>query len=347
MKKIKWANIDFISLCPRGKNRLKVLYKEDGHFEAGVSIKKAPTFDKNGEIIAAIYIPDHMDMDGEFASEASAIKSMAYSHARNGSKLDLRHDEKPLTKDQAYMAESFIIQKGDPRFADLTDETGQKVDATGGWGGVIKLEDPSLKANYEFDGWEGVSLFGLAMIESMKSDEEKVVDRLLNQNKEKVRMDESKFLELLQKAMEPITGALEKLTEVKKEEPTPEKKDELQAPVFKGDPTKKEDVSSFQKELRKYNLMKSVDWTNPDEVNKILLAIDKEDEKEKKLSKEDSTKEIDRLKAEITKLEKASKQAPSDDKPENDQLSEDERLYKIGKEAGKYANGLREPNKKD
>jgi hypothetical protein len=169
MKKIKWANIDFISLCPRGKNRLKVLYKEDGRFEAGVSIKKAPTFDKNGEIIAAIYLPNHMDMDGEFATESLAIKSMAYSHARNGSKLDLRHDEKPLTKDQAYVAESFIIQEGDPRFADLVDDDGQKVDATGGWGAVIKLEDPSLKSNYEFDGWEGVSLFGLAMIESMKS----------------------------------------------------------------------------------------------------------------------------------------------------------------------------------
>lgn len=343
MKKIKWINVDFISLCPRGKNRLKILYKEDGRFEAGVSIKQAPTFDKNGEIIAAIYIPNHIDMDGDFASEASAIKSMAHSHARNGSKLDLRHDEKSLTKEQAYVAESFIIQKGDPRFADLVDDEGQKVDATGGWGAVIKLEDPELKANYEFAGWEGVSLYGDAMIEYLKSDEKKVITRLLNQSKEKVRMDESKVLELIKKALEPITESLVKLTTVKKEEPAPKKEEELKAPIFKGDPTRKEDVSAFQKELKKYNLMKSVDWQNPEEVGKILLAIDKEDEKDKKLSKEDSDKEIERLKAEITNLEKASKQAPSDPKDPKDAPSEDARLFKIGKEAGKYVNGLREP----
>jgi hypothetical protein len=343
MKKIKWINVDFISLCPRGKNRLKILYKEDGRFEAGVSIKQAPTFDKNGEIIAAVYIPNHIDMDGEFASEDFAIKSMAYSHARNGGKLDLRHDGKSLTKEQAYVAESFIIQKGDPRFADLVDDEGQKVDATGGWGAVIKLEDPVLKSSYEFDGWEGVSLFGLAMIESMKSDEEKVIDRLLIQSKEKVRMDESKVLELIKKALEPITESLVKLIKVKKEEPAPKKEEELKAPIFKGDPTRKEDVSAFQKELKKYNLMKSVDWQNPEEVGKILLAIDKEDEKDKKLSKEDSDKEIERLKAEITNLEKASKQAPSDPKDPKDAPSEDARLFKIGKEAGKYVNGLREP----
>jgi len=343
MKKIKWINVDFISLCPRGKNRLKILYKEDGRFEAGVSIKQAPTFDKNGEIIAAIYIPNHIDMDGDFASEASAIKSMAHSHARNGSKLDLRHDEKSLTKDQAFVAESFIIQKGDPRFADLVDDEGQKVDATGGWGAVIKLEDPELKANYEFAGWEGVSLYGDAMIEYLKSDEEKVITRLLNQSKENKRMDESKVLELIKKALEPIAESLGKLTKVKKEEPAPKKEEELKAPIFKGDPTRKEDVSAFQKELKKYNLMKSVDWQNPEEVGKILLAIDKADEKDKKLSKEDSDKEIERLKAEITNLEKASKQAPSDPKDKKDEPSEDARLFKIGKEAGKYVNGLREP----
>jgi hypothetical protein len=284
-----------------------------------------------------------MDMDGEFASEALAIKSMAYSHARNGSKLDLRHDEKPLTKDQAYVAESFIIQKSDPRFADLVDDEGQKVDATGGWGAVIKLEDPALKSSYEFEGWAGVSLYGDAMVEYLKSDEEKVITRLLSQSKEKVRMDESKVLELIKKALEPISGALEKLTKVKKEEPVIKKEEELKAPIFKDDPTCKEDVSAFQKELKKYNLMKSVDWQNPEEVGKILLAIDKADEKDKKLSKEDSGKEIERLKAEIAKVEKASKQDPVDPKDPKDEPSEDARLFKIGKEAGKYVNGVREP----
>jgi hypothetical protein len=333
MKKIKWADVTFISLCPHGKNRLKVLYKEDGKFEAGVSVKKADSFDKEGEIIAAIYVPNHMDVDGDFATDNSAIKSMAHSHARNGGQLDLRHDEKPLTKEQAFVAESFIIQKGDPRFDDLTDDAGNKVDATGGWGAVIKLEDPDLKSNYEFEGWEGVSLYGNAVVESLKSDEKKVIDRLIIQNKEKARMDENKVLELINKALEPIAVALKKLGEVKKEEvkpePKPEKKPE--APVFTGDPTSLEDIKTHELALKKYELMKSVDWQNPKQVAEVMKSLEKEDKKE--LSKEDKEKEIGRLNAEIQRLEKGSKQSPNEDK--KTEQSEDERLFAIGAAAGK------------
>lgn len=346
MKKIKWANVEFLSLCPHGKNGLKVLYKENGKFEAPVQIKKGDEFDKRGEIIAAIYIPDHPDYDDHFATDEYAIKSMAYSHARNGSKLDLRHDEQPLTKDQAYMAESFIIQKGDPRFADMKDDAGRAVDPTGGWGAVIKLEDPELKANYEFDGWEGVSLFGDALVQQVKSDEERVVDRLLSKRKEKARMDEEKIQKMFSDALNPITEVLKKLAErdtkepVKKEEP---EKKELKAPEFKGDPTDLEAVRAYQKELRKYELMKSIDWSDPKAVEKLEKQLDedgKKDDEKSKLSKE-AQDEIGRLKDQIAKLEKGSKQPLGDGDGEGEGESDDERLFKIGKEAAAHINGKR------
>lgn len=335
MKKIKWANIDFISLCPQGKNGLKVLYKEDGHFEAQVAIKKATEFEKNGEIIAAIYLPNQVDLDDHFVEDAEAIRSMAYSHARNGGQLDLRHNEKPLSKEQAYVAESFIIQKGDPRFDGLTDDKGNKVDATGGWGAVIKLEDPELKANYEFEGWEGVSLFGLAEVENVKSDEKRVLDRLLVTNKEN-RMDEKEVLALIAKALEPFSEKLDKLTEIKKAPAADPKLEEkkLQKPVFKGDPTSKSDVLVYQQELKKFRLMSEIDWEDPQAVEKVLADLEKEDKKDN----EDGD-ELARAKAEVLRLEKASKQDPGDHRNDDEPEDENARLFKLGKEAGASVNG--------
>jgi len=342
MKKIKWANVEFLSLCPRGKNGFKVLYKEDGKFEAAAQIKKGEEFEKRGEIVAAIYVPNHPDHEDHFAQDEFAIKTMAYSHARNGSKLDLRHNEKPLTSDQAYMAESFIIQKDDPRFSDMVDDQGQRVDPTGGWGAVIKLEDPDLKSKYEFDGWAGVSLFGDALVQQVKSDEEKVVDRLLSKRKEKTRMDEEKIQKMISDALAPISEALKNLATVKKEEPVKEEPKELEAPKFSGDPTKKEDVLAFQKELRKYDLMKSVNWEDPAAVEGVLKQLDKENKEEdkEKLSKEETDNEIGRLKDKIAKLEKGSKQPTGDGDGESN-LSDDERLFKLGKEAAVAVNGKR------
>jgi len=339
MKKIKWANVEFLSLCPRGKNGFKVLYKEDGKFEAAAQIKKGEEFEKRGEIIAAIYVPNHPDHEDHFAQDEFAIKTMAYSHARNGSKLDLRHDEKPLSKEQAYMAESFIIQEGDPRFADMVDDEGNKVDPTGGWGAVIKLDDPELKSKYEFDGWAGVSLFGDALVQQIKSDEKKVVDRLLSKRKEKARMDEEKIQKMISEALAPISQALKNLATMKKEEPVKEEL-KLEAPKFSGDPTKKEDVLAFQKELRKYELMKSVNWEDPAAVEGVLKQLDKESKKEsdEKLSKEETENEIGRLKDKIAKLEKGSKQPVGDGDGESN-VSEDERLFKLGKEAAAHLNG--------
>jgi hypothetical protein len=339
MEKIKWANIEFLSLCPRGKNGLKVIYKADGKFELPVQIKKGEEFEQRGEIIAAIYVPNLPDYDDQFASDELAIKSMAYSHARNGSKLDLQHDGKQLTTDQAYMAESFIIQKDDPRFADLKDDAGHAIDPTGGWGAVIKLEDPILKSKYEQDGWVGVSLFGDALVQQVKSDEEKVLDRLKSNNKEKIRMDEKKIQELISKALEPITSVLEQLKTQKQEES--QKKQE--APVFQGDPTNKEAVLAFQKELKKYELMKSVKWNDPKAVDTLIKQLEEQEKAVKKeepkieLSKEVEA-EIGRLKDQIAKLEKGSKQPVGDGK---DMESEDERLYKLGKAAGAHINGQR------
>ena len=65
---------------------------------------------------------------------------IAEAQKAGGVEIDLRHDEKPLSKDQAYVAETFIVQKDDPRFAGMKDYNGFDVQIEGDWGVDIKIE---------------------------------------------------------------------------------------------------------------------------------------------------------------------------------------------------------------
>jgi hypothetical protein len=162
IKRIAKANITFLSLVPSGANRLGVLYK-DGNSPM-VEFEGLCKADSEGKVIAAVYVPGMIDNQGMFAG-GDQVEQMAHTFMKNGAKLDVLHDQVELNRSAAFVAESFIIQKGDQRFADLKDKTGKLIDATGGWGTVIKLEDPVLKSLYESKEWRGVSLFGPAILE--------------------------------------------------------------------------------------------------------------------------------------------------------------------------------------
>ena len=166
-RRIKKARAQFISLVPRGANGLTCLYKSaDSTVEFGPLSK----FDEDkGELVSVVYAPEIRDSQGDIAS-AEVIKDMAYASAREGVDLDIRHDGKVLSKDRAYIAERFIIQKGDPRFQGWKNYAGQPVDVTGGWGIVAKIEDPALRKLYKDGAWNGTSLQGPAECEIEKSD---------------------------------------------------------------------------------------------------------------------------------------------------------------------------------
>jgi hypothetical protein len=70
-----------------------------------------------------------------------------------------------LKADQASVAETFIVQKGDPRFQGWVDNYGTPVDATDAWGMLIKISDPGLRKAVKDGRIAGLSLFGLAEVE--------------------------------------------------------------------------------------------------------------------------------------------------------------------------------------
>lgn len=241
MRKIKQAKVSFVSLCPVGtaKNRLQTVYKADApqdqvEVEFRAVTKAAADFEEKGELLAVIYAPGLEDSDGHYA-EADVVREMAHSHLQSGAALDIYHDGAAVSKADAYVAESFIIQAGDERFADWRDRDGNAVDVTGGWAQLIRIENESLRKAHRDGEWGDVSLAGTALLEpeeprvedTAKAEEDGLFHRLLGRVKkalglgensaEELEMKKEELLELLD---ERDTALIEKLTKaLRPEEP--------------------------------------------------------------------------------------------------------------------------------
>lgn len=175
-RRFKSADIKFISLCPRGANKLNVVYKDDDAFEIDLLTKG--NMDE-GEIHAVVYAPELRDTQGDIAS-AEVIKDMAYRAARDGLKVDIRHDGRALDPSKAFVAESFIIQKNDIRFQGMKNRDGEEVDVTGGWGVVVKVNDEDLREKYRSGQWSGVSMGGRGDLHIEKARAPRSTKQLLN-----------------------------------------------------------------------------------------------------------------------------------------------------------------------
>ncbi len=346
MRRIRKASIKYLSLCPRGANRMAVLYKAE---EKEVEFSPLCKFDESlGEVTAVVYAPEHRDADGDIAS-ADVIKEMAYTFGKNGAKVDLRHNEKQLTADQAYVAESFLIQKGDPRFADFKDKNDKAVDVTGGWGAVIKIEDPALKQLYKDGKWDGISMFGPAILEPDDSALEELVKKLTQKGTED--MDDKKLTEVLQMnnlaLVEAITKALTPpKTEETKTEPVTKAEPliKVEKPEFKGSWSSPEDVKKYNKDLKKYNLAKTVDFSDDKAVENYLVSLEKIDknETEEKTAlfedKSDDDEEKKLLKEELRKALKKSNQPASESEGAFSISKEDKAKIDLGHDMAKFIN---------
>lgn len=288
------GRIDFVSLCPRGKNFMSTIYKsEDGVEAKAILLKGTAEQIEKGEVTGLVYVPLKKDADAEWAGP-EVIKELAYSHARGGFQLDVQHDGSPLTKDQAFVAESFLVQKGDPRFADVQDVDGNPVDATGAWAMVVKLLDPHLKSLYRDGGWAGFSMGGSGVRkpgEPVRKEQEK------NMTDEEIKALAKSISEGVVAGLTPVLKAQQQSTP-----PTQgQSEDDL---VFKGDPTNLRQVRAHQAKLEKARLAKQaqeqVDWADPESVAAFAEGLEKAEEE--------------------AKLEKASAQAGDEDV--DDDLSE-------------------------
>jgi len=267
------------------------------------------------------------------------IKEMAYSFQKNGGKIDIRHNEKPLTIEQAYVAETFIIQQNDPRFSDFEE------DVTGGWGVLLKIDDPELRQLYRDKKWEGISLHApQALLEIEKSNDEeislfqKLKDFFAPKNTQEIEMTKEELILNNKTLVESIVEGLAKIlkpAETKTKEETEEKTEEI---TFEGDRLNKEDVEKHLKKLRRAQLLKSINFNDPKEVENYYKTISKSDDKSDDKSKENKSEETPKTNDKITALEKqledakaelAKEQKKSGQNPTQEELKKTERDQNI------------------
>lgn len=320
MRRITKAKISFLSLCPRGKNRLPTIFKDDGSIEVGMLAKG---LNEEGVLYAIVYAPEFRDKDGDIAS-AAVIKDMAYTAAKEGMDLDLRHDCKALSKDQAFVAEQFIVQKGDPRFSDMKDYEGNEVDPTGSWGVAIKIDDPELRRLYREGEWAGVSMFGQAKV--VNTNKEDLADRIVERLSKKLNTQEDPMpiskedLEAIGKVAAEAAVAAVKATQTETTPKAAEDKTkvaEIEAPVFKGDPSNVEDVKAYRETVRKHSLQKKLaKASSPEEIDKILAELEKSDDEGGSTEESDELKkakaEAAEANAKLAKLQGRSAQAANE-----------------------------------
>lgn len=301
MRRIKKVKVTHLALCKRGKNQLPVLYKaEDGEggaatVEVQTIVKAMDDFDDHGELLVIGWAPEHRDIEGDIA-DAEVCKAMGHSFMREGARLNIRHGSENITRDRAFVAESFTIQKSDERFHDLQDYQGNDVDVTGGWAALIKIEDPELRRLYREEGWNGISLQGEAdgTYEPTTNKVQKARD-LFRANHTDDRSDnptqeydmKPEELEAILKGNREATLAL--LTPlIKAQDPAPvvppvapakpiAKAEDEPKIEFTGDPLNKEEVAEHLRQVKAARLAKSVDWNDPKAVENHLATLAKMD----------------------------------------------------------------------
>lgn len=287
-RRILKGMIDYISLCPAGANELSTIYKAADGKESEVHLCCLSKYmTEQGEIINVVYAPEMVDDQGDVAS-AAVIKDFAHDFMRRGGQIDIKHNEQAVDKNDAFIAESTIIQKGDERFHNVKDIDGDVVDVTGGWGTIIKVNSEDLRAKYRSGEWGGVSMGGAMYYKRASKDDNddsnlvKLLKELVfgknNVNKANMendmpltKEDEVKIGEIaataVTKAMEDAAKvAEEKAAEVAKIAKEKKEKEEAEAPKGLGyvkpvlkDAPSDEDILRFRKEKAIFDLQAKVD----------------------------------------------------------------------------------------
>lgn len=207
-RRILKGSIQFISLCQAGANEISTIYKSgDAEQEVHLSqLTKAMT--EEGEIVAVVYAPERTDDQGDIAS-AAVIKDFAHDFMQKGGQIDIRHNEQALSKEAVFVAETTIVQAGDPRFAGMKDYENNPVDVTGGWGVILKVNSEELRTAYRTGEWAGVSMGGSMMYR-------KVAERNTNVKiNTETEMDEKEIIKLATDAAISAVTAINKAAEEK------------------------------------------------------------------------------------------------------------------------------------
>lgn len=171
--KLKHGDVLFISIVREGANKRQVIFKAAGDAAFAAAQKAGQAFsvelrvrkaDDERQVIYGIAYPigteKDTDTQGDF-TDAQGVEEMAYGFMAKGRTawgVDRDHEYRPL--DAAFVAESWLVRKGDPLFANPEDE--------GAWAVGIKIVDKALYDELKKTGYRGLSIAGTAEREEVK-----------------------------------------------------------------------------------------------------------------------------------------------------------------------------------
>lgn len=327
-RRIKRGKITHVSLCRRAMNQLPVLMKSGDRVQIDLLTK----MQGEGLMHALVYVPDVVDAEGDVAS-GPVIKQMAHDFLANGGNIDIEHNLQALGPDKIRIAETFIVQKGDPRFAGWKDYQGRDVNAEGSWALILKVLDPELRAAAERGELNGVSMFGQAEIETLHKTTPSVTNTNTNMTPEQMQA----FCEMLTKSLASALAPKPATNPAPVKEPIP----------FEGDPLSSEDLAKHMDRV----LFASLDLSKPADLAKWQGHVAKRQAEIQKANGGAQQTELEKAQAELkkaqealAKLQKASgapvEGAPAEEQTPSVGLSKAEKdQFAAGREAARKFQG--------
>lgn len=146
--------VEYISVVDKpATGKTFTLKAEDGRPLRGHAFALVKSDDELQVLYGIVYPADTIDAHGQWASAATIRKAMErfMRNALTGN-VDKQHN---FSKQDAWVAESWIIRKGDPLFPD---------EPAGSWAAGIKVLDPDLWRACKAEKYTGFSLAGFGEV---------------------------------------------------------------------------------------------------------------------------------------------------------------------------------------
>ena len=217
MPQITDLTVNFISLVKRPATGKSLTLKGDQSARV-FEIKK--TDDERMVAYGIVYAPDQEDLQGDQA-DAATIRRAAYRfmHEAKTQQVDTEHNFQEV---EAYVAESWLVRKGDPLFPDEPEDA---------WAVGIQITSPDLWKKLKSDEFTGLSLAGIATVEpqspgnSWAEKQESapgLLQALLSTLKKDSAMTEDNIRKFIQEELAKSSPAPEEPTKEAEQAQTPE-----------------------------------------------------------------------------------------------------------------------------
>lgn len=148
---LKNIRVQFISLVKAGANRRGIIAKFAENPPRSWEVSIAKTDRKKQMVYGVVYAPDEADTQGDYTTAEEIEKaSQNFMKSLSLHNIDRNHSGQ---MELAWVAESWIIRKGDPMFPR---------EKSGAWAVGIRVDDPDLWADVEAGKIRGLSMGGTA-----------------------------------------------------------------------------------------------------------------------------------------------------------------------------------------